>query len=55
MNAVKKFETFEQLKSFEKETLKYASALKKHNEFEKVIMEIMSIKNLQIVQTKLKQ
>jgi hypothetical protein len=48
MNKVKKFTTFDELKSCESKTVKYASALKKHEDFEKVIMEIQAIKMLQI-------
>ena len=47
MNKVKKFTTFEELKSCESKTEKNVSSLKKHNEFEKVIMYIRSIKLLQ--------
>ncbi len=47
MNAVKKFTTFDELKSCENKTLKYASSLKKHNDFKKMIMDIRSIKILQ--------
>jgi hypothetical protein len=44
MNTVKKFKTFEELKSFESKPEKYPISKKKHNEFEKVIMNIRSIK-----------
>ena len=44
MNAVKKFTTFDELKSCENKTSKDTSSLRKHNDFEKVIMEIRSIK-----------
>lgn len=52
MNVVKKFETFEQLKSCESKTLKHASSIRKHNKFKKVIMNIRAIKNLQDKQSK---
>jgi hypothetical protein len=50
MNAIKKFTTFEQLKSCEKKMVKYASSLKKHNDLHKVIMEIGYLKKLQVNQ-----
>jgi hypothetical protein len=40
MNTVKKFTSFDEMKSCENKTAKYASSLKKHNDFEKIIMEI---------------
>ena len=43
MKAVKKFATFDEMKSCESKTIDYASSLKKHQIFEKVIKEIMSI------------
>lgn len=43
MNIVKKFTTFEALKSCENKTGNYSTKLKKHNNFEKVITEIRSI------------
>jgi hypothetical protein len=43
MKIVKKFTTFEELKSCKSNKLKYSARLKKHNEFEKVIMEIRAI------------
>ena len=43
MNIVKKFTTFEKLKSCTINKVKYSARLKKHNEFEKVIMEIRAI------------
>jgi hypothetical protein len=43
MKAVRKFTTFEELKSCESKTMKDASSLKKHNDFEKVIMDIRSV------------
>ncbi len=46
MKAVKKFTTFEDLKSYESKTVDYAVSLKKHNEFEKVIKDIKSNKVL---------
>jgi hypothetical protein len=47
MNTVKKFETFEQLKSCENKAVNYAMSLRKHNKFNKVIMNIRAIKKLQ--------
>ncbi len=44
MKAVKKFETFEDLKSYESKTMNYEVSLKKHNNFEKVIKDIRSNK-----------
>lgn len=44
MKTVKKFETFEDLKSDEKNPSEYTSSLKKHSDFEKVIKEIRSVK-----------
>lgn len=55
MNAVKKYTTFDELKSSEIKTTKYALSLKKHNEFEKVILDIRSNKNIQANQNKPKQ
>ena len=52
MKAVKKFTTFDELKSCEIKTVKYASSLKKHKAFEKVIIDIRSAKILQDTQTK---
>ena len=52
MNAVKKFTTFDELKSCENKTAKYALSLRKHNEFEKVIIEIRSAKIIKLSQTK---
>ena len=40
MKAVKKFSTFEDLKSYENKPLNYKARLKKHQEFEKIIMDI---------------
>lgn len=40
MKAVKKFATFEELKSYETKTTNYEVSLKKHSNFEKVIKEI---------------
>lgn len=51
MNTVRKFTTFDELKSCENKTAKYSSSLKKHNAFEKVIMEIRSIKITKVNQT----
>lgn len=47
MNKVKKYATFEELKSSENKTIKQVSSLKKHNDFEKVIMEIRINRSLQ--------
>lgn len=55
MNTVRKFTTFDDLKSCENKTVKFESSLKKHNAFEKVIMEIRSIKTTQVNQTKPKR
>jgi|HubBroStandDraft_6_1064221.scaffolds.fasta_scaffold1243018_2 hypothetical protein len=44
MKAVKKFTTFEDLKSYESKAVHYAASLKKHNDFEKVIKDITSNK-----------
>jgi len=55
MNSVKKFTTFDELKSCESRKLTYASSLKKHNDFEKLIIDIRSIKIIQVNQTKPKQ
>ena len=51
MNSVKKFTTFDELKSCERKSMKYASSLKKHKAFEKVIMNIRHIKILQTNQS----
>ena len=42
MKAVKKFETFEDLKSYKSKTANHPLSLKKHNDFEKVIKDIKS-------------
>lgn len=55
MNRVKKFTTFDELKSCESRILTYASSLKKHNQFEKIIMDIRSIMILQTSQVKPKR
>ena len=47
MNTVKKFTTFDELKSCKSKKLKKSSSLKKHNDFEKVILEIRYIKMLE--------
>jgi len=44
MNTIKKFSTFDELKSFENKSLNYETIIKKHHVFEKVIKEIRSIK-----------
>ena len=51
MNTVKKFDTFDELKSCENKTMNHATILKKHNKLKKVITEIKSIKNSQSAQT----
>ena len=55
MNAVKKFATFDELKSCESKAVKYALSLKKHIEFEKVVMEIMAAKKRQANPARRKQ
>ena len=42
MKAVKKFTSFEDLKSCESKTINHAVRLKKHNDFEKVIKNLQS-------------
>ncbi len=42
MKAVKKFTTFEDLKSYESKTVNHSLSLKKHNDFEKVIKSLKS-------------
>ena len=54
MNKVKKFTTFEELKFCEPNAKKNASSLKKHNDFEMLIMEIRANKFLQAKQAKSK-
>jgi hypothetical protein len=44
MKTVKKFTSFEDLKSSESKTVDAKSSLKKHNDFEKVIKDIYSVK-----------
>ena len=44
MKAVKKFATFEDLKSYESKTKNYEVSLKKHSNFEKVIKDFISHK-----------
>lgn len=44
MKAVKKFETFEDLKSYESKTINYEVSLKKHSDFEKVIKDLRANK-----------
>ena len=43
MKTVKKFTTFEDLKSYESKTTKNIVSLKKHKVFKKIIMEIKSL------------
>jgi hypothetical protein len=52
MNTVKKFTTFDDLKSYENKTVEIASSLEKHNAFKKVIKEIRSVKTNKVSQTK---
>ncbi len=44
MKIVKKFTTFDDLKSSESERIEYVLTVEKHNEFEKVIMDIKCAK-----------
>jgi hypothetical protein len=44
MKKVKRYTTFEGLKSVEKKSMDNNISLKKHNEFKKIIMHIYSIK-----------
>jgi hypothetical protein len=44
MKTVRKFTSFEDLKSSENKTVDYKSSMKKHNDFESVIKYIYSIK-----------
>ncbi len=55
MNTLKKFASFEEMKSYESKSVKVASSLKKHNDFEKVIVAIRSAKKLKTNQPKAKQ
>ncbi len=55
MNTLKKFASFEEMKSYESKPVKVASSLKKHNDFEKVIVAIRSAKKLKTNQPKAKQ
>jgi hypothetical protein len=55
MKAVKKFSTFDELKSCETKTMKDASSLKKHDDFKKVILDIRAIKIVQDNQRQSKQ
>ena len=52
MKGVKKFTTFEELKSCESNPVNYALRAKKHKEFQKVIMDIRSVKTHQSSHTK---
>ena len=47
MKTVRKFSTFEDLKSCEDRLLKSAVSLEKHNNFKKVILDIRAIKIVQ--------
>ena len=44
MNSVKKFATFEEMKSFENKAIQSVLCLEKHNNFKKVILDIRSSK-----------
>lgn len=44
MKTVKKYATFEDLKSSEEKTMEYKVSIKKHNEFERIIKMIYSIR-----------
>lgn len=44
MKTVKKYTTFEDLKSSEEKTMDYRASVKKHKEFERIIKTIYSIK-----------
>lgn len=48
MKRVKKFETFDELKSSKTKTSDYRLSLAKHSEFEKVMKEIMDAKSKKI-------
>ncbi len=43
MKPVRKFTTFEELKSCESKVMKGAGSLEKHNEFKKMIMDIRAV------------
>jgi len=43
------------MKSCESKTVKHASSLKKHKDFEKIIVAIRSVKKTQVNQTKAKR
>jgi hypothetical protein len=47
MKTVKKFTTFEEMKSCESKATNAQSSLKKHNNFKKVMMDIRAAKVLQ--------
>ena len=49
MKTVKKFTTFDELKSCESKTMKDASSLKKHDAFKKVILDIRAIKSFKTI------
>jgi hypothetical protein len=44
MKTVKKYTSFEELKSVEKKLMNDGISLKKHNEFKKIMMHIYSLK-----------
>lgn len=44
MKSVKKFATFHDLKSGEKKATNHKLSLKKHNDFEKIVAEIIALK-----------
>ncbi len=52
MKTVRKFSTFDELKSYESKTMKCPLSLKQHDDFKKVILDIRAIK---IVQDKKRQ
>lgn len=49
MKPVRKYTTFEKLKSIEEKVVDYRTSIKKHNEFERVIKSIRSEKVLKNV------
>ena len=53
MKTVKKFTSFEDLKSSEKESVNYKLSLKRHNDFEKAIKIIYAVKNEKLITTNL--
>jgi hypothetical protein len=55
MSTVKKFTTFEELKSSENKSTNPVSRLKKHNAFKKLMIDIRSAKTLQDNSEKIKR